>query len=401
MKNIKIVYAIALLTLGLAACKKDDPAPNPDGINSPAGNTIQIAYNGTLDLSTLFSIEPAGATGTLSYSITQPSQQENGGDWETLDIYSLSGSDNDVLGSNIYAREPDTVYYSDNRRRKVDQGRLKVSVSGTNIEKIFTIVQTSKPAIVPTAITLVNPDQYEDGPNGKLRVVKTSGVARGFSATAFDVAPIDFDPNKIFVLPQPGNTYIKAPDASNPATSAGGRDGQTGEGEYVIAFYCEGTSQNEIQAAYQQAVAGTVPSAKLYVNVEAVVPTDVVGIEVNTEDIGKVRLASFWRTSVNGRQSALSFIKVKLNNGDAEPYNGSIHGAITVLAGEFDQYMQGYQPDAQYPDWFSNVNLKAADPLPPIGTEVSFTVTVKAHHLEDGWTVRITTNTLDPENLPW
>jgi hypothetical protein len=285
----------------------------------------------------------------------------------------------------------------------VTQGTLKVSILGNTAisEKTVVIVQKNKPTLTPSAITLVNEAQYVAGPNGKLLVLKTSGTPKYISATAFSIAPIDFDPVNIRVLPQPGSTYIKAPDGDNPATNAGGSGSQTGAGEYVIAFYCESTNSTDIQAAYDKAVAGAVASAKLYVDVEAVVAADVVGIVANTEDIGKIRAASFWRTSMNGRQSALSFIRVKLNNGDTEPYNGSIHGAITVLAGEFDQYMQGYQPDAQYPDWFSNVNLKSAEPLPSIGTEVSFTVTAKSHLKDEAWTVRITTKTLDPENLPW
>ena len=393
MKNIKIIYAIALLIIGFAACKKDDPAPNPEGIQGPANDTIQVDYNGTVDLSALFSIEPVGAVGTLSYSnLQQPQQKEVDNNWEAVNAYSLSGS---VLTSTD-VRVPDKFYADNARRRDVTEGTIKVSIQGNTAisEKTVVIVQKNKPVLTPT-ITLADESLYTDVPDGKLLTLKTSGSPKYIYSTTFKVAPIDFAPENIRVRPQPESSYINAPSPTNPATSAGGRDGDVGEGDYVIAFYCESTVQTDIDAALAQAVAGTIPFAKLYVNVEAVVPADVVGIEVDTEALGTKGRASFWRNNANGRQVPSGFIKVKLSNGDIEPYDASAH-AIELLAGEFDEHLEGRSlEDPDHPGWWSHVSLKAGD-LPPVGTEVSFTVSRKgaAYISKPEWTARITTNTV-------
>ncbi|MDR0511160.1 MAG: hypothetical protein LBH06_08730 [Rikenellaceae bacterium] len=404
MKKLTVL-AVVTAIIGLTACKTDKPggpAPEP-GINHP--DTVWVDYNGSVDLSTLFSV--VGTTGTLEYSVyRQPEYAEGSGDYISLSAWELTGT---TLNSKPNVRIPDAIAITSARTRAVREGLIHVAVTGSTTIAPITVVaaqkKSSKPALTPN-VYLVNNSNYTDGPDGKLLTLyTTSNGMRTFTASSFDVSPIDFDQNNIVVRPKSGSAYILAPGAPLPggtgtaaATQAGGINAAYGTGDYVIAFYPTDRSTSGIQAAFDAAVAATDADpdsplgARLYVNVDYVGPDGVVGIVASTWGTSTT---AFWRNNANGRQLPNSFVLMKLNSGNTRPYDGTEDGALTIYGGQFNQYLEGRTTeDADHPGWWSHVALKASEDLPPVGTNVTFTVTVKQHHLDPDWTVDVSVNTV-------
>jgi hypothetical protein len=286
----------------------------------------------------------------------------------------------------------------------VNEGKLKVSLKGEAEEAvqpvIVTIIQTEKPALVPT-ITLIPGASYKEGPEGELNLleVQTKARATSFTATLFEISPIDFDESDIRIVANEGSTYIFAPDDEKgyAAWHAGDLDETVGTedqtGDYIVAYHRSITPE---QALAKPTTATDV--AKLYIDVIYVAPTEIVGIELNTDVIGKATTASFWSNTSGQRKAAGGFILVRLNNDTSREWaSSSDSGRFPLLAGNFDSYLEGRQTeDVDHGGWFPSVGLKQNDPVPSVGTPLKFDVTVKEHFGEEDWTVTVETKTVAP-----
>ncbi|MDR1022934.1 MAG: hypothetical protein LBL94_06675 [Prevotellaceae bacterium] len=395
---LRMAAATLAVSVAFAACDKEeetksDPIDPETAVEikvaaTQTSDTLRIAYNGTLDLSAIFTLEqPEGGTATLSYAIDkQPEFVEGNGETYTpVAAYSVSG---DTLTAAQGVRVPDAVNAGDDRVRVVREGVLKVSAEGATA-LTYTIQMTNKPALVPV-ITLSEAltEQLEGG----ILKLTTSGQLRQFTATAFDIAPIDFGSEDIKVEIGAGGEYITEFGVDGEITStgifqAGGSVGTAGTGGFIVAYY-KGNTLDEVLADEN------LPQTRLNINVEYVAPTAPVGIELYTEAIGTTGTAAFWRNNANGRQLPSSFILIKLNNGETRPYDGATDSNLGILAGDFDQYLEGRtNEDTEHSGWWSHVALKLNEDLPPVGTTVKFKVTSKAHFGEPDWTVTVETQT--------
>jgi hypothetical protein len=408
-KNYYFLTAVlCAMLLGSGCNKEKNPElivePPEVGINAP--DTIRVAYNGTVPLSSFsFSITPEGTPGTLTYSIQQPLYADNGGDYEQVEAYKV---ENDALAS-VALRVPDAFvrreasYTSKDPEtgesievggavlasRTVLEGKLKIALSGSAVTKEVVIIQTGKPKLEPE-ITLGDIENYTitDGPSGKLITLQTVGSPVDFKASWFKVEPIDFDLSDIRVGIGNDGGYI----TTNPNTlvpQAGGLNAADGTGGFVVAYHKDYDLQ-EVLANPE------LPQARLYINVDFVAENAVVGIEPHPS-IGQCTGASFWRNTTQGRQNPSNFIVMVLNDGTKRAYDNGLDGAFGFLAGNFDNYLEGRTGEnASHSGWWTYVALRANVDVPQVGTSVSFQITEKAenHFLKPGWTVTITTQTL-------
>jgi hypothetical protein len=382
MKQTTLLFlGAALFSMLLSnGCDKDENTivepVAATGIKSTT-DTIRVAYDGTVDVSAYFSIEPTDAPGTLTYSISrQPEYVEgNNAEYTSVTAYSVSGN---TLTS-AAERVPDAFSRTNDASRTVNEGQLSVALSGSTITKTVTIVQTNKPPLVPE-IKLA--EVLTDVEAGTLTLT-TTGTHRHITNSSFVISPIDFDPNDIKVGIGAGD-YITMHASGVP--QAGGLNAADGTGGYVLAYYKDNTLE-EVKADE------TLPQARLYVNVEYVAPTAIVGIEANPA-IGSANTTKFYSNSNGQRKMPQNFIVVKLNNGETRAYNSGSDSGLSFLAGNFSAHLEGRTTeDTDHSGWWTYVALKAADAVPDVGTQVSFDVTVKAHFGEPEWTVTITTAT--------
>jgi hypothetical protein len=396
MKSIYF-FAVPLFAAGLLASCDDDSeviVPSKPELETTT-DTIRIEYGKTLDLSTLFSIKDAG-NATLSYEIeSQPSYAVNDSALTTLDVYSVSGT---TLTSKA-VRVPDVV--NKTNKRHVNEGKLKVSLTGgpegTEQSVSATIIQTNKPALVPV-IKLIPSPSYQAGPEGELNLleVKTKKRAASFFTTQFEISPIDFDESDIAIVAKAGSTYIFAPNPNDEdgygTWHAGALDSPVGTEDYIVAYHRLTTTAT--QALAKPATATDV--ARLYIDVIYVAADIIVGIELNTAAIGIKSGASFWRNNANGRQVLPGFVLLLLNDDTTRAWNSSTDSDITLMGGNFDEYLEGRtNQNSDHPGWWSHVALKLSGPLPEVGTPLKFDITVKEHFLEEGWTVTVETTRLE------
>lgn len=386
---LRIAAATLAVSAVFVACDKEedpinpvDPTPSTVEIKvaaSQTGDVLQVAYNGTLNLGTIFTLEQSeGGTATLVYTVEkQPEYVEgNSEEYTTVEAYSVSGG---VLTAAQGVRVPDAVSAGDDRIRVVREGVLKVSAEGASA-LTYTIQMTDKPAPVPV-ITLA------EGSEGQLAggtlTLTTWGQPRLFSATAFDIV-VDFSMEDIRVgIGSAGdNNYITISEFGG-VPQAGGSAGKPGTGGFIVAYYYKDYELADVLADE------TLPQARLYIDVEFVDPPTPVGIEVYTERLGKCSGVSFWRNS--DRKSPGDFVLTKLSDGTTRTYNSNSDGA--VVAGDFDQYTEGRTSEAPM-GWWSYVALKLNEALPPVGTTVKFKVTSKIHFEDPAWTVTVETQTL-------
>jgi hypothetical protein len=390
MKTKSMLLTAAVAFAGMAAfiaCDKQDdenqditPPPSETPIkikvaNNQTNDTLRIDYNGTLDLSAIFSLEQAqGGTATLTYIIDrQPDFVEGTAEeYTSVEAYRVTGN---LLTSIQGIRVPDTVNVpADNRLRVVREGKLKVSTAGS--DTTFTIIQTGKPELVPT-IAL---DPEITGLNNGTLTLTTTGQPRSFNATAFTISPIDFGISDIKIGIGAGDDYITISEYGG-VPRAGGSTGTPGTGGYIVAYHKNNTLEEVLTDE-------TLPQARLYINVTYVAPNAIVGIVANTEAIGTTAAASFWKLA---QKSTISFVKAKLNDGTIVAYSSSDHGSL--LSGNFNANTKGAGTEnTSHPGWYPNVQLES--PLPEVGAEISWTITHSAHFEEDGWTVIITTTRL-------
>jgi hypothetical protein len=418
-QNLLRMAAVTLaVSAAFVACDKDeDPIVNPTEPTTSTveikvaatqtDNVLQVAYEKTLDLGTIFSLEqPEGGTATLAYTIDeQPSYVEgNNEEYTTVDAYSVSGG---VLTAKQSVRVPDAVSAGDDRVRVVREGILKVSAEGATA-LTYTIQMTNKPALVPV-ITLA------EGSEGQLAggtlTLPTSGLSHPFTAAAFDIAPIDFGIEDIRVgIGAAGDgDYITISEYGG-VPQAGGVNGKPGTGGFIVAHY-KGNTLEEVLADE------TLPQAKLYINVTRVAPTAPIGIEVDTENSPKF-------TAGNGNQKQLTgFVKVKLDNGEyiaAGSIGSAGLGNFTFVSGYYSQTETGtddiytvssgkpYPEDAEDAPWRTG-NLKVNNTNLPAGTTVTFKVSlakivkkiegedVTTEYLGQGdWTVEVSTTLQEP-----
>ncbi|MDR0687791.1 MAG: hypothetical protein LBF55_03775 [Prevotellaceae bacterium] len=389
-KSILLIAAAAFaLPLAFVACdKSDEDNNNNNALETPSeikvaatqtDDTLRISYNGTLDLSTIFSVEqPENGDAMLVYEVErQPDYAENSGDYTSLTAYSVNGS---TLTAATGVRVPDALNKGEGRVRTVREGLLKVSVVGVDT-LTYTIKMTGKPALTP----VISVDPEIDGlVEGNKLVLQTTGGHRLFNATYFTISPIDFGEEDIRVGIGAGD-YITM--AASGVPQAGGLDGTAGTSGYVVAYYKDNTLEGVLADE-------TLPQARLYVDVEYVAPTEVVGIELKS-NIGGCSANSFWRNNANGRQVPSAFVVLKLNNGETRAYDSSTDSHFGFLAGNFSEHMEGRTTeDSDHPGWWTYVALKLNDALPEVGTAINFDVTSKEHFGEEGWTVTVTTQTV-------
>ena len=121
--------AAALLLCCLVGCDKD-PVEQVEatGIKATA-DTVCVAYGGTVDLSALFSIDPAGASGSLMYSISRQPEYVEGNDAEYTEVEAYSVSGNTLASADV--RVPDAFVRSD-ASRTVREGKLKITLEGSS-----------------------------------------------------------------------------------------------------------------------------------------------------------------------------------------------------------------------------------------------------------------------------
>jgi hypothetical protein len=425
MKRSVILWgALLAVTSILSSCKKDDPKiPDAEAIlyNGAAvhsGDSIRVKYGEPIDLNTLFTLNPANAKGQLTYSLTeQPAYSDVTTNNEVKEIkaYSLEGS---TLTS--IARVPDELPGTGPRSRTVLQGELKIVLTGgADLNAIeVVLVQTDKPALEAPVITFSaaanNDTRLTNTADGnKLMTLSTSSQPTRFSSeNFFTVTPIDYDPVNILLRPgtNPASTYIRMSAAGALEVGGGFETEDHGQGQYMVAFYsAKRDTLTETNEVYQARVAAAFAAAeatgkhRIYVDVNYVAPTTVVGIIANTDAIGKTGKASFWRNNANGRQVPQTFILAKLNDGNTRVYDPTTDGV--VMAGKFDQYLEGRTTEYET-GWWSHVALKAAfgnnlDVDCPVGTDLSFTITHKDHIEEEGWTVKVETKRMaaNPETV--
>lgn len=364
--------ATALLLCCLVGCDKD-PVEQVEatGIKATA-DTVRVAYGGTVDLSALFSIDPAGASGSLTYSISRQPEYVEGNDAEYTEVEAYSVSGNTLASADV--RVPDAFVRSD-ALRTVREGKLKITLEGSSeAESVeVVIVQTDKPALTPV-ITLSENENYTytDGPDGKLLTLQTVGVPNVFPATWFKIAPVDFDPSDIRVGTGRVGNYITE-FAGIPR--AGGFGGATGTGGFIVAFYKDNTLEEVLADE-------NLPQARLYVNVEYVEPDAVVGIVANTENPPAFRHGNTSTKSTSG------FVRIKLANGEEKPVGdfSSTH-SFTWVSGYYSQTQPGtndvytvgsgkFYPDEDAESLWREGNLKLNNPDLPAGTEVRFKVSL-------------------------
>ncbi|MDR1881804.1 MAG: hypothetical protein LBR26_03360, partial [Prevotella sp.] len=193
--NVNYFFRLAIAfsaMAGLVACDTDSDEPEDDGKavikHTQDKDTLYVDYNGTLDLSTVFTLEQsAKGVAKLAYKVErQPDYAEgNSEEFTTVDAYGISGS---VLSAIPGVRVPDAVNKED-RVRVVREGKLKVSVEGAKEEVeplVFTIVMKDKPALVPV-ITL-SEGLAEKLTGGKL-VLENVGQYHLFTANSFTISP--------------------------------------------------------------------------------------------------------------------------------------------------------------------------------------------------------------------
>lgn len=410
--------------LYLSSCSKNDEPvipPAAKAIKCSTGDTVKVGYGQTLDLTTIFSLDPAEATGTLTYTLVrQFSYAEGTGNvtWDTLNVYSLSGSK--LTSASV--RVPDAFQRVESEvvtaQRLVQDGVIEVGLEGSDLTPVrFVIQQTDKPALAPPKVSLnIDPDKYtQDGPNGAyLLTLSTSNTPTNFSQTGFTVEPYDYDPNNIWLYPSPGAKYIIGRNSTPayPGVKVEGFDNY-GTGEYVVAFYS--ATVDGVDDAYAKAVAAVAAGntaaagvAVLYVNVNYVPPTSIIGIQINP-GVGTVQDNSI-RYRASGTlagYSPIAFVQAVLADGSAVDYDTNKYGPLLVGELEGDA-IGGSSPSATYPGWFSNLSLLAspggsASPW-PVGTPVKFTVTRPGNaaqppdntFMKDGWTVVVDTEIIAP-----
>jgi hypothetical protein len=395
MKSILLFAAAALaLPAAFVACDKPEDDNNkapetPAKINvaaSQTDDTLRISYNGALELSKIFSVEqPEGGAAKLVYAVErQPDYAENDGGYTPLPAYRVGG---DTLVALPDVRVPDALNKGEGRMRVVREGLLKVSAEGVDT-LTYTIKMTGKPALTP--VISVDPEITGLVDGNKLVLQTITGGRRIFTVNSFTISPIDFGRDDIRVGTGGSSDYITT-DA-NGVPQAGGLNAAYGTGSFVVAYYKDNTLEQVLRDE-------TLPQARLYVDVELVESTAVVGIELKP-NIGQCNTNSFWRNNANGSQFAYNFIIVKLNNGETRNYDGQTDSNLRLLTGGFNEYLQGIGDESEsHAGWFPKVSLLQGDPigtaaLPPAGTTVSFTITSTAHFNEPGWTVTVTTQTL-------
>ncbi|MDR0566270.1 MAG: hypothetical protein LBG47_04425 [Prevotellaceae bacterium] len=400
MQTKSILFAAAAafaLTAALVACDKNKNENGKDSeteggqtstpikvAETQAGDTLQIRYNGALDLSKIFSAaQPEDSTAKLRYVVERQPEFVEGdsADYTAVNAYSVRG---DTLFAAPDVRVPDAVS-AEGRLRVVREGKLKVLLAGVD-SLTYTIKMTDKPALTPV-ISLG--EGIEGLENGKL-TLSTTGTPRLFTASYFTISPIDFGIEDIRVEIGSAGTGKYIDMSRSGAPQAGGLNRAAGTGGFVVAYHGDNTLE---QALTDEKL----PQARLYVDVELVAPTAVVGIELHPS-IGQCNGASFWRNNANGRQPASNFVLMKLNNGTKRAYDGQTDSNLRFRAGDFDGYMEGRTSADTIvvhnikTVWWTHTSLKAGD-LPAVGTTVKFKVTSIAHFLDPKWTVEVETQT--------
>jgi hypothetical protein len=354
-----------------------------------------VPYNGTLDLSAIFSLEQAqGGTATLTYTIDRQPDFAEGTDEEYTSVEAYRATGN-TLVSIQGVRVPDNVNVpDDNRLRVVREGKLKVSTVGSDIT--FTIVQTGKPALVPT-IAL---DPEIDGLDNGTLTLTTTGQPRSFNATYFTISPIDFGISDIRVDIGEG-AYITTSLGGVP--QAGGSTGTPGTGGYIVAYHKDNTLEEVLTDE-------TLPQARLYINVELQEVT-AVGIEL-------VETLPTLKANGNSARQPKQFIKILLSNGTSvtAASAGTDYGDFTVVTGHYSCTV-GATPDlttsgsgaGPYPaddttsPWRIG-NIKVNNTTMNVGTRVSFKISVAkinkggniTEHLgELNWTLDVNAPTVE------
>jgi len=436
MKKNGLFFVMALSMIMSNAlfmsCSKDNsPAAPPvaNGIKCATGDTIEVAYGKSLDLSTVFSLDPADASGSLTYSLVQQvSYAEGVGNttYQTLEVYTLSGNTLTSAATRVpdAFRRPADVTQTATALRDVHEAVLEVGVEGSDIVPArFIIQQIDKPALDPPKISLLPDSKYtQDGPNGAyLLTLQTSSQWTVFSQTAYKVEPYDYDPNNIWLYPSPNAKYIEGRNNSDFAgVRAGGSFDESGTGEYVIAFYS--ATVDGVDAAYQAAVAAVAAGntdAVLYVNVNYVAPKALIGIKVNPNIGTPADMALYGDTTflyrANGAavsKIAVNFVHAILADGTERPY---VSGDGPLLCGNFETPTVVGRPtggdDAAHPGWYPNMYLAAAPKADDgtaipwaVGTPVKFTITRPGSptlppdntFMQDAWTVIIDTKVMAP-----
>lgn len=411
MQTKSILFAAAAafaLTAALVACDKNKNENGKDNeteggqtstpikvAETQAGDTLQIRYNGALDLSKIFSAaQPEDSSAKLLYVVERQPEFVEGdsADYTAVNAYSVRG---DTLFAAPDVRVPDAVS-AEGRLRVVREGKLKVLLAGVD-SLTYTIKMTDKPALTP--VISLGEGIAEKLAGATTLTLLTTGEFQTFPPSAFVITPaIDFGEEDIRVG-RSDTTYITA-WAGIPR--AGGRGASVGSGDFIVAYHKDYTLEEVLANE-------NLPQVRLSVNVELGAATAVVGIVPNTES------PATWKAgAANKQKQLLQFVKAKLDNGEeilAQELGSAGFGAFTFVSGYYSQTTSGandvytvtsgkYYPDEKAESPWRTGNLMLKNTELPAGSAVTFKISVAKivykdvaiEHLgEDAWTVDITT----------